>query len=298
MGLPNARPAAPRRHHGLRVILLLPAALAAWLLAPPPARAQVTVDLHALDGLPSRPAPEPAPKPVPVVPHTAIRHPPAPRSVAPTPAPATPPAGVAANRTPPAVPASIVPSAAPASPALPAREPPSARVVPPPVSSAPLAPPPAPVLAGVPAVPSASSAVPPRAPIGAPAPASLPAAAGPVAPSHPLTVLFRPKASTLAPADAAAITRLARTTPETDATSFTVLAYAAGSPQNPSAPRRLSLARALAVRAALRAGGAPAGRIYLRAMGAAPGAAHGAGPADRAEILVSGNPTPAAGTAR
>ncbi len=73
-----------------------------------------------------------------------------------------------------------------------------------------------------------------------------------------------------------------------------MLAYAAGSPQNPSAPRRLSLARALSVRAALQAGGVPAGRIYLRAMGAAVGA----GPADRAEILVSGSPTPAAGTAR
>lgn len=110
----------------------------------------------------------------------------------------------------------------------------------------------------------------------------------------PLTVLFPPNVSTLAPADAGAIAKLAKSTPETDATSFTVLAYAAGSPQNPSAPRRLSLARALSVRAALQAGGVPAGRIYLRAMGAAVGA----GPADRAEILVSGSPTPAAGTAR
>lgn len=152
----------------------------------------------------------------------------------------------------------------------------------------------------MPAVPSASSAVPPLASAGPPAgastgappPATLPTAPAPV--PRPLTVLFPPDASTLAPADAAAIAKLAKSTPESDATSFTVLAYAAGSPQNPSAPRRLSLARALAVRAALQAGGVPAGRIYLRAMGAAAGA----GPADRAEIRVSGSPTPAAGTAR
>ena len=152
----------------------------------------------------------------------------------------------------------------------------------------------------MPAVPSASSAVPPLASAGppagastgAPAPATLPTAPAPV--PRPLTVLFPPDASTLAPADAAAIAKLAKSTPESDATSFTVLAYAAGSPQNPSAPRRLSLARALAVRAALQAGGVPAGRIYLRAMGAPAGA----GPADRAEIRVSGSPTPAAGTAR
>ncbi len=278
----------PRRP-GLGAILLLPAFLGVAALAAP-ARAQVTVDLHALDGLPSRPAPEPRPRPVPTTPHTVVRAPLAPHPVARAPAPGARPTEVAATPKP-AAQTAVAPPVASAP--LPSQAAPSAggarqgEAAP-----APLAPPPAPVLAGNPTVPSAPAAFPPPAPPGAPAPA-IPAAA-PAAPAHPLTVTFPPDASTLAPADAAAITDLARTTPETDATSFTVLAYAAGSPQNPSAPRRLSLARALAVRAALQAGGVPVGRIYLRAMGAAVGA----GPADRAEILVSGSPTPAAGTAR
>lgn len=275
----------PRRP-GLGAILLLPAFLGVAALAAP-ARAQVTVDLHALDGLPSRPAPEPRPRPVPTTPHTVVRAPLAPHPVARAPAPGARPTEVAATPKP-AAQTAVAPPVASAP--LPSQAAPSAGGARPGQAAPALsAPPPAPVLAGIPANSSAPAAPPPAVP---PAPA-IPAAA-PAAPAHPLTVTFPPDASTLAPADAAAITDLARTTPETDATSFTVLAYAAGSPQNPSAPRRLSLARALAVRAALQAGGVPVGRIYLRAMGAAVGA----GPADRAEILVSGSPTPAAGTAR
>ncbi|MBW4091585.1 MAG: hypothetical protein HIU82_10805 [Proteobacteria bacterium] len=62
-----------------------------------------------------------------------------------------------------------------------------------------------------------------------------------------------------------------------------MLAYAAGSPQNPAAARRLALARALAVHDALRAAGVPGSRIFLRAVGPP----HGPGAPDRAELRVS-----------
>ena len=286
----GSRPAAGQpcraaRRGGARPVLGLLAVLAGGLFgAPPPAGAQVTVDLRALDALPDRP---PAPKPASPTPTRRPRPaPPAARAARPDPRRRE--SRQARRRSPrrrrprpPIRPRPPPPRPLPAAPLMPATAPP---------------PPPA-AIAGLPA--AAPPAVAP--PVVAPPVVAPPGVApGPATPPPPgaeppsLTVLFPPSGSTLAPADAAAIARLAKATPETDQTAFTVLAYAAGSPQNPSAARRLSLARALAVRAALRAGGVPGGRIFLRAMGPAPGT----GPADRAEIHVSGTPTPAAGTAR
>ncbi|MGC8476927.1 MAG: hypothetical protein ACP5NP_11290, partial [Acetobacteraceae bacterium] len=64
---------------------------------------------------------------------------------------------------------------------------------------------------------------------------------------------------------------------------YSILAYAPRSAQNPSAARRLALARALAVHDALRAAGVAPARIRLRAM--APGS--GGADNDRAVIDVS-----------
>ena len=57
-------------------------------------------------------------------------------------------------------------------------------------------------------------------------------------------------------------------------------AYAAGSPEDPSTPRRLSLARALAARAVLINEGIASTRIYVRALGSAADD----GPADRVDL--------------
>ena len=124
--------------------------------------------------------------------------------------------------------------------------------------------------AGVPPPPPALAGLVPRGGPAAPLPA-------------PLTLPFAPGKSQLTAAQTASIARLARAAPQTDATSFSVLAYAAGSPQNPSAARRLALARALAVHDALRAAGVPGSRIFLRAAEAPAGA----DPPDRAVLRVS-----------
>lgn len=69
-------------------------------------------------------------------------------------------------------------------------------------------------------------------------------------------------------------------------TTFEVAAHAPAIGGDASAARRLSLARALAARAALVAAGVPGSRIYVRALGAPP--ASQADTADRATITVNG----------
>ncbi len=64
------------------------------------------------------------------------------------------------------------------------------------------------------------------------------------------------------------------------AQAIQVMAYAAGSPEDPSTPRRLSLARALAARAVLINEGIASTRIYVRALGPAAGD----GPPDRVDL--------------
>lgn len=222
-----------------------------WLLLPllafasATASAQVTVDLHALDPLPgssarpTKPPPKryPAPKRVVAGKHKA----PAPEQATATPPAtpsATPPASAAATSSQPAVPPANLPTTPPPTVAL-------APVAPPQPETAP-APPPAP-----PVSPTAESAATPS--------------------GQGLRVTFGTGQSDLSPSSAAAIQNLVKATPSGDGTSYNVVAYAAGTPADPSTARRLSLARALAVRNALMAGGISSSRIYVRALGAEAG---------------------------
>jgi outer membrane protein OmpA-like peptidoglycan-associated protein len=70
-------------------------------------------------------------------------------------------------------------------------------------------------------------------------------------------------------------------------------AYAAGTPDDPSTPRRTSLQRALAARAVLINDGISSTRIYARALGSAPSTT--ADPADRLDITVR-DPNVSSGT--
>jgi len=70
--------------------------------------------------------------------------------------------------------------------------------------------------------------------------------------------------------------------------TVSVNAFAGGPPDDPSTPRRISLARALNVRALLINEGIASTRINVRALGAAQGAADG--PADRVDLAVVAAP--------
>ena len=83
------------------------------------------------------------------------------------------------------------------------------------------------------------------------------------------------------------IRALARTTGKTE--TFNVTALAAGSGDDMSAPRRLSLARGLAVRALLINEGVASTRIYVRALGGN-AEAIGSAPADRTDIMIGSTP--------
>jgi outer membrane protein OmpA-like peptidoglycan-associated protein len=239
--------------------------LAGLLCAAVPALAQVTVDLHALDALPgakSRPpearAHRTPPKPGQPPPGSARLNKTSPRQPAATPVPE--PATAAASRTP----------AAP--PPVPA----------PPAATLPEAAPPVIALAPVPPPPAAQPAPPPPPPISDTATSAAHAAgAG-------LRVTFGSGETDLSPASAAAIQNLVKTGPQGDAISFNVVAYAAGTPEDPSTARRLSLARALVVRSALLADGVSSTRIYVRALGAQAGDA----PPDRVDLSILGANSP------
>ncbi|HEY1932034.1 MAG TPA: OmpA family protein [Acetobacteraceae bacterium] len=247
----------------MRWTLLLTAILLATAV---PACAQVTVDLHALDALPNHPQ-----APAPHMMRAPARIEAAARPAAPIP---TPPAPV----TPSAPSGVVTPSARPgATPVAPTASPPTATLpaAPPPVATiAPVAPPPAPANPAKPPPP------PPVVATATTAAAKMPAG---------LQLTFASDASDLSPDSAAAIKQLVVTTPSGGDTTFNVLAYAAGAANDPSEPRRLSLARALAVRSALIADGVSSARIYVRALGAQ----GGSGPADRADIEVMGANAPA-----
>jgi len=99
-----------------------------------------------------------------------------------------------------------------------------------------------------------------------------------------LQLTFAPGQSDLSPDSAAAIKRFVEAGPTGKPTTFNVLAYAANVPNDPSAPRRLSLSRAIAVRTAMVADGVASAAIYMRALGA-----QGAGgPPDRVDISATG----------
>jgi outer membrane protein OmpA-like peptidoglycan-associated protein len=239
--------------------------LTALLGTAAPAVAQVTVDLHALDALPGV-------KPAPAEPHRAA--PRKPRRAATTkpkqPAPSQPeeraPAPTVATAQPETTQPATPPTPAPAAPA-------------PPPATLPNAAPPAIALAPVPPPPSTEPIAPPPPP-----PISDSSATAATSTGAGLRVTFGAGQSDLSPSSAAAIKQLVASAPPGPNTSFNVAGYAAGTTEDPSTARRLSLSRALAVRSALMADGVSSTRIYLRALGAAAGDE----PPDRVDLAVLG----------
>jgi outer membrane protein OmpA-like peptidoglycan-associated protein len=253
-----------------------------------PAYAQVTVDLHALDQAPgAAPAPpQAAPPQAAPSEHKAPAHTSRRRITAhPTEKRAEPEHATAkpAAKTPPAAPAPSGPTtteapkpAAPPTPAAPAPPPAVVGVTPPP---APVIPPPAPADA-----PMAPTAPPPIVANSGTTIEPLPKQDG-----TGVRLDFAQGASDLTPISADAVKALVAAAPKDDATTFNVMAYAAGVAEDPSTARRVSLSRALAVRAALMAYGVPSTHIYVRALGSLPGD----GPQDRVDVLVLGANAPA-----
>jgi outer membrane protein OmpA-like peptidoglycan-associated protein len=156
-----------------------------------------------------------------------------------------------------------------------------------------VAPAPQPVLPeAVPQTASINPVAPPEPPAGsAPPPPVSETAATKAAPTTAgLRLTFAPDQSDLSPDSSASIKQLATSAPPGDDTTFNVQAYAPGKPDDPSTARRVSLSRAMAVRAALVASGVPSARIFVRALGEQ----FGDGPPDRVDIAVSGAPGTAA----
>lgn len=152
---------------------------------------------------------------------------------------------------------------------------------------------PKPVAAAPPFVPAAKAPVepspppPPVLPTALPAPPPAAMVAAPPAPPErlpePVRLTFLYGETGLSATDEAAIRALAQSIHAPSASSVNVVAYAAGSPDDPSTARRVSLSRGMAVRSVLIANGVPSSQIYVRALGAA--AADG--PADRVELIVA-----------
>ncbi len=159
--------------------------------------------------------------------------------------------------------------------------------------------PPAPTAAAAPRIPTAPpnpAALPPPA-VAVPTAAPPPIPPIPVAPGAPgaaepvqggLRITFGKDRSDLSPATVAAIQEVAEQVRGKPG-ALDVTAYAAGVPDDPSTPRRLSLARALAVRSVLLHEGIESPRIYVRAMGTSTAPATStdapAGPADRVDLI-------------
>lgn len=215
----------------------------ALLTAAMPVSAQVTVDLHALQALPERPAggrpSRPAQSTLTPAPSVATRE-----RTAPLAAPSASPPAVR-----PTMPESV-PDTATIAPIEPAAPPPGAQ------------PPPAPPISDTAAT-----------------------AAAPI--TSGLRLTFAPGQSDLNPDSAASIKQLVQASPAADGTTFNVLAYAPGKPDDPSTARRISLSRAMAVRSALVADGVPSARIVVRALGEP----HGDGPPDRVDLSVNNGNT-------
>ena len=253
------------------------------LLSCAPALAQVKVDRRALDELAppaatpppaerpplQRPATPPRPKPSPVAqpapPPVAEPAPPM-MPLAPDPPPvlATPPAAAAAPDP--------APERPPTVPPLLPLTPPPPPVIPPPLAVPSRPPPPAVPVQVVPDAPGTATALP-----------------------NGWRITFGAGRADLNAATAQALRDLARAmAADTQAgtTTATVTAFAAGTPEDPSTARRLSLSRALAARGVLIAEGIASTRITVRSLGASQPAI-AAGPPDRVDvILTSATPFP------
>lgn len=198
-----------------------------------------------------------------------------------TPAPAARPAPVAKPSAPARHPA-MHPSSRHDAPHAPAK--PNAPPAKPPV--VPATPPPRAVLPPVePTVPTRPAPAPP-VPVVADAPDTVSPLPG------GLRVVFGAGRSDLNPAAVAALRDLAATLKAEPAATLDVNAWSAGTADDPSTPRRLSLARALAVRAVLISEGIASPRIYVRALGSDNG-----NPPDRAEVTRTAGAAPPAAPA-
>jgi outer membrane protein OmpA-like peptidoglycan-associated protein len=158
-----------------------------------------------------------------------------------------------------------------------------------PVPVVPAVAPPAPVLPPPIAVPTRSPPEPAPIVIDKDAPgAPIPAKDG-------LRVTFGVGRADVNAASDAAVQALARHAAAAGGATFSVTAYAGGNADDPSAPRRLSLDRALEIRGILIAAGIPSERIYVKAMGPPPPGADVS--PDRVDIAVSAPPpTPGSGS--
>jgi outer membrane protein OmpA-like peptidoglycan-associated protein len=101
-----------------------------------------------------------------------------------------------------------------------------------------------------------------------------------------LRVTFGAGKADMSPATVAALHSLAQALAPNPLADVNIYAYAAGAPDDPSTPRRLSLSRALAARAVLMSDGIASTRIYVHALGstASPG------PPDRVDVQLAGSP--------
>jgi outer membrane protein OmpA-like peptidoglycan-associated protein len=195
------------------------------------ASAQVTTDEHALDSLQA--APKPAPAPAPPAPAPAAS------------APATHPTSGAKPRRParPRGPAPSPPRKLPV-PVMPATPPPNPVILPPPFVM-PAHPPPPP-----PTIPVKPDAVGGAVPI-----------------PGGTRITFGPGSADLNPATLAALRIVAAEAVANPAMIMSITAWAPGTADDPSTPRRLSLDRALAARAALINAGVVSERIRAVAKG-------------------------------
>jgi outer membrane protein OmpA-like peptidoglycan-associated protein len=252
-----------------------PVISAVLLTAATPVFAQVTVDLHALQALPDHP---PASHPSRGTAASAVRRPSRAEPAAPTTAAAPNHSSVAAREA---------PAAAPNQSSLAAREAPGPAVAIPPAAAPPAMP------ENVPPTADIAPIAPPEPPPGAQPPPPPPVSDKAKTVAAPTTtglrLTFGPGQSDLSPESSASIKRLTQAAPIGDETTFNVLAYAPGKPDDPSTARRVSLSRAMAVRSALVADGVPSARIFVRALGEQ----FGDGPPDRVDVSVTGASTPA-----
>lgn len=230
--------------------------------APPPVTTQPLTP-PAVTAPPSPPVAAAPPSPPPV----AALPPPAPAPVQPAPLPAAP---VPAQPAPTPPPAAAAPTAAPTAqpgPAAPAPAP-----APVPAAPAPAAPAPAPAVATAPpAAPAAPAAAPQPAPAAqapATAVAALPATAPPAAEElKNLRILFSGDAADIPVDTKPRLKALAARMAADENLRAQVRAYAGGASGSPSTAQRLSLSRALAVRAFLIENGVRSTRIDVRALG-------------------------------
>lgn len=254
----------------------------------PHAFAQVTLDLHALQALPERGGTNAPARSAPSTPqrNSGRTQPATPRSPAQTTLTEAPSGKNPAFE---AAPATTASRPAPAQPAAPSSPPSSAATAAPPAMPQ-TVPQTAMITPIAPAPPAAEAAPPPPAVSDKAATSAAPTVAG-------LRVTFASGQSDLSPESVSAIKQFTAATPSGEA-SFNVMAYAMGSPDDPSTARRVSLSRAMVVRSALIADGVASSRIYVRALGAQ----SGDGPADRVDVNVAGSsdpgPAPAQATTR